>query len=126
LHTNCLTLIEKEDNKYFCVKLFIQTKNGMPPVRVELTTPGLRDQCSAPELKGLDTLIICLFSCFFLTHSLKKRQMTLFVQNFAQLHKKLPRKNPQNHFYSTGQILTLISTNGSNSLELTSPNSFTK
>ena len=23
----------------------------MPPVRIELTTPGLRDQCSATELK---------------------------------------------------------------------------
>ena len=26
---------------------------GMPPVRFELTTPGLRDQCSTTELKGL-------------------------------------------------------------------------
>ena len=25
----------------------------MPPVRIELTTPGLRDQCSATELKRL-------------------------------------------------------------------------
>lgn len=26
---------------------------GLPPVRFELTTPGLRDQCSTTELKGL-------------------------------------------------------------------------
>ena len=25
----------------------------LPPVRFELTTPGLRDQCSTTELKGL-------------------------------------------------------------------------
>ena len=37
---------------------WIQYKNivfshGMPPVRIELTTPGLQDQCSAAELKRL-------------------------------------------------------------------------
>ena len=26
----------------------------MPPMRIELTTPGLQDQCSATELKRLD------------------------------------------------------------------------
>lgn len=26
-------------------------KKNLPPVRFELTTPGLRDQCSATELK---------------------------------------------------------------------------
>ena len=40
--------------------LFLKTKNRctnkrkrkkMPPVRIELTTPGLRDQCSTTELK---------------------------------------------------------------------------
>ena len=28
-------------------------KKGLPPVRIELTTPGLRDQCSTTELKRL-------------------------------------------------------------------------
>ena len=31
----------------------IQSKNYLPPVRFELTTPGLRDQCSTTELKRL-------------------------------------------------------------------------
>ena len=29
-----------------------QQNNQLPPVRFELTTPGLRDQCSTTELKG--------------------------------------------------------------------------
>ena len=36
----------------FCKKL---NKICLPPVRFELTTPGLRDQCSTTELKRLGT-----------------------------------------------------------------------
>ena len=30
----------------------------MPPMRIELTTPGLRDQCSTTELKRLLVSVI--------------------------------------------------------------------
>lgn len=30
----------------------------MPPVRFELTTPGLRDQCSTTELKRLRIILL--------------------------------------------------------------------
>ena len=34
-------------------KIDADEKNTVPPVRIELTTPGLRDQCSTTELKRL-------------------------------------------------------------------------
>ena len=33
---------------------------AMPPVRIELTTPGLRDQCSTTELKRLWERVIVI------------------------------------------------------------------
>ena len=32
------------------IKAFISHAKDLPPVRIELTTPGLQDQCSATEL----------------------------------------------------------------------------
>lgn len=36
-------------------KIENEKKNRMSPVRIELATPGLQDQCYATELKGLYT-----------------------------------------------------------------------
>lgn len=44
----------------------------MPLVRIELTTPGLRDQCSTTELRRL--LVITPFLCRVITLSLPINQ----------------------------------------------------
>ena len=40
------------------IKGFLFQNDVLPPVRFELTTPGLRDQCSTTELKRLRYLLL--------------------------------------------------------------------
>ena len=42
----------------------------LPPVRIELMTPGLRDQCSTTELKRRFTRRIIHYNFFFLKNQL--------------------------------------------------------
>ena len=55
----------------------------MPPVRFELTTPGLRDQCSTTELKRRDARLflsmrVGLSEIVFYIKSLKTLQSSFF------------------------------------------------
>ena len=43
----------------------------MPPVRIELTTPSLRDWCSTTELYGLPLLLLAYNAIFIRTYKLK-------------------------------------------------------
>ena len=46
----CCSKVSQKSNK---CRIWLQIKNSVLPVRIELTTPGLRDQCSTTELKRL-------------------------------------------------------------------------